>query len=360
VGCNAGFFCGWAAFQEASFVRGIDINPSFIEEAKALFPECSFLHQSWEQLGPERYDCIFCLSAIQYAEDQQALLDKLVERLAPDGLLVLELGVAPGAGDAFVPVRRSIDTRLFPTAEKLRSMLSAHTYKYIGPSVPQVGDPIPRSVYHVRRAKPRAALFLDNPNSGKSNTVATLLNPAILRIAGDKLLEQVVQGALAAPEKLRPLIQPVPGTNRFNGCAIINAICAAGLLPELAAFFTEPAQGRDFVLDAYIPADYREQFSAIVEKAGYFVVEVSLRAARVPDWVRGRVPPERAFAYLDHLEQREDFDEEAYLAANPDVAEAVAKGKIVSGRRHYRYFGKRENRPLRPTDATPDRFSSGK
>jgi hypothetical protein len=258
-------------------------------------------------------------------------------------------------------------------------MLAAHTYKYIGHSVPQAGDPIPRYVYHIRRAKPRAVLFLDNPYSGKSNTVAALLNPAIRRIAGDELLSQVAQGALEAPEKLRTLIQRIPGLNLLNCCDLINSICTAGLLPELAALFTEPAQGRDFVLDAYIPLEYREHFSAILENAGYFVVEVSLRAARVPDWVRERVHPQQFFSYLDHLEKREGsdeeaclaenldhlekregFDEEAYLAANPDVAEAVATGKIVSGRRHYRFFGMRENRPLRPTDRAPDRFSSGK
>src|SRR4051794_38645915 len=34
-----------------------------------------------------------------------------------------------------------------------------------------------------------------------------------------------------------------------------------------------------------------------------------------------------------------DFDESVYLAANPDVADAVAKGQQKSGRRHYILHG---------------------
>lgn len=42
------------------------------------------------------------------------------------------------------------------------------------------------------------------------------------------------------------------------------------------------------------------------------------------------------------------FIEEDYLAANPDVAEAVAAGQITSGQAHYVTFGADENRSLRP------------
>jgi hypothetical protein len=44
---------------------------------------------------------------------------------------------------------------------------------------------------------------------------------------------------------------------------------------------------------------------------------------------------------------RENFKEEAYLAANGDVARAVADGRISSGRSHFERFGEREGRRLR-------------
>jgi predicted SAM-dependent methyltransferase len=38
------------------------------------------------------------------------------------------------------------------------------------------------------------------------------------------------------------------------------------------------------------------------------------------------------------------FNEADYLAANPDVAEAVASGQFRNGQAHYEFFGKKENR----------------
>lgn len=43
----------------------------------------------------------------------------------------------------------------------------------------------------------------------------------------------------------------------------------------------------------------------------------------------------------------QNFDEKAYLLANPDVADAVKKGIVKSGRSHYDAFGKHENRVIR-------------
>lgn len=41
-----------------------------------------------------------------------------------------------------------------------------------------------------------------------------------------------------------------------------------------------------------------------------------------------------------------DFDEAAYLEANPDVAEAVVAGRLTSGRQHFEGIGRTENRRL--------------
>ncbi len=45
------------------------------------------------------------------------------------------------------------------------------------------------------------------------------------------------------------------------------------------------------------------------------------------------------------LEAPPDFDEEAYLIRNPDVADAVAAGKLYSGFDHYYRYGRYEGRP---------------
>jgi SAM-dependent methyltransferase len=64
--------------------------------------------------------------------------------------------------------------------------------------------------------------------------------------------------------------------------------------------------------------------------------------------------------HLRRLIRRDDaaivappFDEVAYLAANPDVAAAVKRGEVRSGRQHFEIFGKWEHRPLGATPKPP-------
>jgi SAM-dependent methyltransferase len=49
-------------------------------------------------------------------------------------------------------------------------------------------------------------------------------------------------------------------------------------------------------------------------------------------------------APLQEVPTRETFDESCYLAANPDVADAVTRGKIASGWAHFKKFGVVEGR----------------
>ncbi len=303
---------------------------------------------SWENLGPEKYDLILCLSAIHYAKDQQKLLDLLLSRLNPGGLLVLELGVAPGEAAEFVPVKRSIDTRFFPTKAKVQAMLAPYTFKYIGPSVDQAGDPLPRHVYHVCNALPLAVLFLDEHYTGKTRTAAAMIRTEIPRLSGDGIYRRIADRKLEAPEALRALISPAPGTGHIDSAAVTLAVCEAGILPQLAGIYAQLAGGKDFVLDTYIPEAYREALAEELERAGFFVANVSLHGVREQDWLRQRPPLGQYGAYMDSLLACSRIDENAYLAANPDVARAVAEGKLPSGQAHYWFFGKREKRKLKP------------
>lgn len=76
-------------------------------------------------------------SALHYASDQADLISRLVDRLAPNGTLVLELGVFSAPENAWIPVKRSIDTRYFPTWKKLNEVLQGHAWKYVAQSVMQ-------------------------------------------------------------------------------------------------------------------------------------------------------------------------------------------------------------------------------
>lgn len=155
IGCNEGFFCGWAKFNGATYVWGIDTRATFLETAEILFPDCDFQCQSWDDLDDSSYDVILFLSAIHYAKDQEATIHFLMDHLEAGGCLVLELGIAPGLADQFIEVHRLAgDVCLYPTVAKMHSMLSRYSYTYVGPSVNQEGDQIPRHVYHIMHRTP--------------------------------------------------------------------------------------------------------------------------------------------------------------------------------------------------------------
>lgn len=352
AGCNTGFFCGWAAFQGAAFVRGVDNNPECVAQAKVWFPGCSFLHLDWANLGPERYDLILCLSAIHYAHDQEALLGMLMDRLTPQGLLVLEFGIAAGDADEFVRVGRRItaetmDYRLFPTWKKAESLLGRYAFKYMGESVNQAGDPAPRHIFHVQRPRPFAALLMDGHYSGKTSAVNALLKPGLLRFMGEQTYHRIADGDITVSPELKAFMRYEGETRHMIPPRITQEICAAGLLPELAAVWAGLAGERDFILEHYIPEEYRLALCEAFDRAGYFVVDIATLAGHKKPWTVKRPPYARYLSYLDHLREISSIDEEAYLAANPDVARAVAEGTMPDATYHYWHFGKREKRPLR-------------
>lgn len=57
---------------------------------------------------------------------------------------------------------------------------------------------------------------------------------------------------------------------------------------------------------------------------------------------------------MANIKGEQEFDEDVYLQANPDVALAVEKGRIRSGEQHYRLFGKAEGRPIDLLSAEPN------
>lgn len=270
VGCNEGFFCGYAFFEGARSVLGIDREASFLAAARRFFPECTFLEQNWEDLDQtKKFDVILCASALHYAADQEKLLHALAGMLGPDGLLVLELGIAPGPETQWVEVRRSIDVRSFPTQSLLESILKEYAWKYMGQSPRQGGDPLPRSVYHIRRKKPYLFLLLQEPGSGKTSIRREIFS-AHAAIVGDMLISQIAAGQIACAEPLRACL-----ARNFNPARISQAVrrmCAAGLLPAYLALALSRAEGRTAVYDGFIPAEYHGIVEAYCTAQGYVPV----------------------------------------------------------------------------------------
>lgn len=350
VGCNAGFFCGFASFSGAKKVVGVDVNPDFVATARELFPTCEFKCANWLDLDETKYDVILFLSAIHYAPDQQAMLDFLMAHLNPGGLLVLEIGVAPGDKDEFVEVRRAIDSRFFPTRRKLKSMFKKYAVKAIGKSVAQAGDPLPREVFQIRAKLPVAILLMDMPYSGKTALSESVIREDIQRVSGDALYYDIMRGRRQAPGEIVAIIQSLSAGKDLNCAAVTWKIGSGKLLPKLCEVIQSITGMADFVLDMYISPPYREQMRVWWEARGFFVVDLAIYHARSHPHSQEIAEADICQRYMDYLKHDFLVNEADYLAANPDVARAVAQGRMPSAQAHYWYFGRRENRPLKPKE----------
>lgn len=301
VGCNEGFFCGFAKFQGAERVVGIDQSKLFIDRARQRFEGCEFYKQSWDELPRGSFDVILLASALHYADDQQSLIQRLVELLSPDGVLVLELGIASSPKSEWVNVQRGIDERLFPTMPLLREILASYAWKWMGPSIPQEGDPVARHVVHITRRRPVAYLLLQPPGYGKTSIANSLFARAGVKVvSGDDLVLQIVNGRKKAPEALRKIL-----AENFSVFEIDRAIRRAfdnGFGTDLARSWVGEAGPGDFALDVYVPAEQQGEIDNFLANAGY--MPVALQWERVGALLQSaQVLNEQAESYFMSLTQ---------------------------------------------------------
>jgi len=184
LGCNEGFFCIEAKKRGAAHVLGVDRNKKSIqlaaERAAGDKLEIDFLACDFLDVPDGKFDVILMLSALHYAEDPKAVLQRVFDLLAPNGLFILESGVADQAGRRMRRVLRSIDERYFPSLELLRDdWLELFSVRPVGRSVPQAGDPIPRTVFHCVRHKPMV-IFVHGPGSAGKTSIARQFNNPML------------------------------------------------------------------------------------------------------------------------------------------------------------------------------------
>lgn len=321
VGCNEGFFCGYAAFDGAEKVVGIDKSGTAIARARQRFPACEFLQQSWEKLPQGPFDVITLLSALHYADDQPALVDRLMERLADDGLLVLEVSIAPNPEDEWIRVERSIDERLFPTRRKLGSILSDYAWKIIGHSVNQAGDPLQRYVVHVRKMKPYAYLLMGTPGSGKSTISRRLFKAAkVPVVSGDRIYLQVSQGKHEVSEGLRETVSEEFTTASID--KLTQRLFAGGFVDEVVALWGKQAGYRDFVLDSFVPPEHRSSVKEALVALGYYPVDITVD--NMGKLVPSREAASRAAKYEQYLQDHAPDENERHIAISKMMDKRLA------------------------------------
>lgn len=273
LGCNEGFFCGYAKFAGASRVVSLDASAEFIARAKQRFAGVEFLNQTWDTLPPGPFDVVLLASSLHYAHDQADLIHRIVNLLSPNGTLVLELGVAKEEQAEWIKVDRGADQRLFPTWAKLNEVLAPHAWKLISHSILQKGDPVPRYTLHINPRKPVAYLLTQPPGFGKTTIARELFKPAgVHMVSGDQVLMAIAQGKIPAPEDLRAVVAAKCSPDALDKTLL--AVLEARLLPELVRVWLAQAGGISFALDAFVPAIHQKQVQQILHDAGYLVVRM--------------------------------------------------------------------------------------
>lgn len=273
VGCNEGFFCGFARFQGASRVVGVDHSRGFITRARQRFPDCEFICTGWNKLPDESFDVILLASALHYADDQPALISALMDKLTSDGVLVLEVGIASSEKAEWTKIRRGIDERYFPSMPMLREVLADYAWKWMGRSVRQDGDPIGRHVIHISRRRPVAYLLMQPPGYGKSSIASRLFVPAgVPVVSGDQQLSMVAEGKMDAGERITKLIKA--DYSPFHIDEMIRRIFERELGEELVDLWAGQAGGGDFALDGYVPSEQHAFIEQSLAARGYLPVRL--------------------------------------------------------------------------------------
>lgn len=278
IGCNEGYFCGFAHFMGAARSVGIDRSAEFIYRAQTRFPQCEFHARDWEHLPDGQFDVILLASALHYADDQPALIARLVEKLTPDGVLILEMGIVSSPIAEWVRVKRGIDERDFPSMAQLKQTLADYAWKWIGASVNQAGDPVARHVVHVSRRRPVAYLLMQPPAYGKSSVASRLFPPAdVPVVSGDQIIQQIARKELSAPEALQTIIDK--DYSPFTIDKTIQRIFDKKRGADLIDVWIAAAGDGDFALDGFVPAKYHPEVERRLAAAGY--MPVVLRWERV-------------------------------------------------------------------------------
>ncbi|HEX4595482.1 MAG TPA: glycosyltransferase family 4 protein, partial [Bryobacteraceae bacterium] len=89
-----------------------------------------------------------------------------------------------------------------------------------------------------------------------------------------------------------------------------------------------------------------------LQPAAPAAVEANRPFQNIRNWYRGLTKPGPA---AERRDIPPEFDEDAYLFLNPDIASAVERGSLESGYRHWIGTGRKEGRGGGPWEALPDR-----
>lgn len=275
IECNKGFFCGYALFDGATSVVGVDKNAENITYATKNFPDADFINGSWSNLSENSFDVIFLHSVLHEYEHQDKIIHRLLDFLANDGLLILEVSIVPSSKNEFCKINITNKTYYLPTHAKLNELLEDYAWKIIGDSVNNNFFNLPKYVIHIRNFKPYVWLLMQEPGSGKSTVSRRTFNKKsdVPIISGDHTYLLISNGKIKVSDELYFLVSEGFTTDTIGRTT--QKVFEAGFASELATVWANQVGYRDFTLDSYVPEKYREQIKNALHSLGYFPIEMS-------------------------------------------------------------------------------------
>lgn len=186
LGCNEGFFSLEAKRRGAEHVVGLDHDEKLLASARKLAGaehlDIEFIHGDMSALPNRKFDFVLFLSALHYIDEPARLLRSIRDILTPSGILILEIGLAAGKASKTVSrALRSIDERFFPSLDLLKQVwLRDYSIREVGSSVMQIGDPLPRYVFHCAPTRTNVLFIVGAGGIGKSSLAAQFANSPVI------------------------------------------------------------------------------------------------------------------------------------------------------------------------------------
>lgn len=312
LGCAEGFYCGFAWFEGAREVLGVDADEKALAQARARFPHCPFsgLAGNLAKILTRRgaFDVILC-SSLPSSMEVAAILPLLMAALARKGTLVLKTAVEEIAGAPAVTLADAAyrTGAQLPAEPGLAAALEAYVYKDMGESVFPDAKGRKKHILHVRNRAPYAVLLMGDSASGKS-TVARKLFAGLPVIHGDPLLAQLVALPPGSLAESYPLLDALcsGGQSAMSGGGIMIQIFNSAAGKQYARLVAEIAGGRDFVYEGVIHRNFQHVFRKQLEMLGYAVLTLDTPAPEIAPRDLFRQAREEARKYRLFLESREN------------------------------------------------------
>ena len=139
IGCGTGHLTDEIREQGATAV-GIDSAESMVEEARAQYPDCEFIHADARSYKPDQtFDAVFSNAALHWipAAEQDALLETIADALGSAGRFVAECGGAGNVASITAAIEAALAARgyarthpwYFPSIGAYASRLETHGFE---------------------------------------------------------------------------------------------------------------------------------------------------------------------------------------------------------------------------------------